>query len=93
MKAPSWPWLLRAPRSVALADVMKREYKAIVDAGFVLQLDCPDLAMSYSLYPGIDIAGYRNVITTNVEALNHATRNIPPGAMRMLTFSSARALP
>ena len=29
----------------ALADVMKREYKAIVDAGFILQLDCPDLAM------------------------------------------------
>ena len=30
----------------ALADVMKREYKAIVDAGFIVQLDCPDLAMS-----------------------------------------------
>ena len=37
----------------ALADVMAREYRAIVDAGFVLQLDCPDLAMSYALYPGI----------------------------------------
>ena len=37
----------------ALADVMKREYSAIVEAGFILQLDCPDLAMSYALYPGI----------------------------------------
>ena len=36
-----------------LADVMKREYRAIVEAGFILQLDCPDLAMSYALYPGI----------------------------------------
>ena len=35
----------------ALADVMKREYRAIVEAGFILQLDCPDLAMSYALYP------------------------------------------
>src|SRR3954471_23615155 len=34
----------------ALADVMAREYRAIVDAGFVLQLDCPDLAMSRALY-------------------------------------------
>src|SRR5919205_656006 len=34
-----------------LADVMKREYKAIIDAGFILQADCPDLAMSYALYP------------------------------------------
>ena len=67
----------------ALADVMKREYKAIVDAGFVLQLDCPDLAMSYSLYPGIDIAGYRKIITTNVEALNHAVKDLPADRMRM----------
>jgi 5-methyltetrahydropteroyltriglutamate--homocysteine methyltransferase len=66
-----------------LADVMKREYKAIVDAGFVLQLDCPDLAMSYSLYPGIDIAGYRKIITTNVEALNHAVKDLPADRMRM----------
>lgn len=66
-----------------LADVMKREYKAIVDAGFVLQLDCPDLAMSYSLYPGIDIPGYRKIITMNVEALNHAVKDLPADRMRM----------
>jgi 5-methyltetrahydropteroyltriglutamate--homocysteine methyltransferase len=66
-----------------LADVMKREYQAIVAAGFVLQLDCPDLAMSYSLYPGIDIAGYRKIITMNVEALNHAVKDLPADRMRM----------
>ena len=54
----------------ALADVMKREYKAIVDAGFIVQLDCPDLAMSYALYPGISLADYRKIIAINVEALN-----------------------
>lgn len=66
-----------------LADVMKREYKAIVDAGFVLQLDCPDLAMSYSLYPGINIPDYRKIITMNVEALNHAVKDLPADRMRM----------
>ena len=34
-----------------LADVMQREYRAIVEAGFILQLDCPDLAMSYRSIP------------------------------------------
>ncbi len=67
----------------ALADVMAREYRAIVEAGFVLQLDCPDLAMSYALYPGISIADYRKVITLNVEALNHAVTDLPADRMRM----------
>jgi 5-methyltetrahydropteroyltriglutamate--homocysteine methyltransferase len=67
----------------ALADVMRREYRAIIDAGFVLQLDCPDLAMSYGLYPGIGIADYRKIIKVNIEALNHAVRDLPPERMRM----------
>src|SRR5665213_3934951 len=67
----------------ALADVMKREYKAIVDAGFILQLDCPDLAMSYALYPGIALADYRRIIALNVEALNHAVKDLPADRMRM----------
>jgi 5-methyltetrahydropteroyltriglutamate--homocysteine methyltransferase len=67
----------------ALADVMAREYRAIVEAGFVLQLDCPDLAMSYGLYTGISISDYRKVIALNVEALNHAVRELPPERMRM----------
>jgi len=67
----------------ALAGVMAREYRAIVDAGFILQLDCPDLAMSYVLYPGISVADYRKIISLNVEALNHAVRDLPPDRMRM----------
>jgi 5-methyltetrahydropteroyltriglutamate--homocysteine methyltransferase len=66
-----------------LADVMTHEYKAIVGAGFILQLDCPDLAMSYNLYPGISLADYRKIISANVEALNHSIKDLPADRMRM----------
>ena len=68
----------------ALADVMRREYKAIVDAGFVLQLDCPDLAMlRHMVYLELPLVDYRKIIATNVSALNHAVRDLPPERMRM----------
>jgi 5-methyltetrahydropteroyltriglutamate--homocysteine methyltransferase len=67
----------------ALADVMAKEYRAIVEAGFILQLDCPDLAMSYNLFPDISIADYRKFISQNVEALNHSVRDLPSDRMRM----------
>jgi 5-methyltetrahydropteroyltriglutamate--homocysteine methyltransferase len=67
----------------ALAGVMAKEYRAIVDAGFILQLDCPDLAMSYALYPGISIPDYRKIIEKNVEALNESVKGLPPDRMRM----------
>jgi 5-methyltetrahydropteroyltriglutamate--homocysteine methyltransferase len=67
----------------ALSDVMSREYRAIVEAGFILQLDCPDLAMSYALYPGIGIADYRKIIALNVEALNQSIKDLPADRMRM----------
>jgi 5-methyltetrahydropteroyltriglutamate--homocysteine methyltransferase len=68
----------------ALADTMKREYQAIVEAGFVLQLDCPDLAMSrHMIYPHLSLADYRKVITANVNALNRAVADIPADRMRM----------
>jgi 5-methyltetrahydropteroyltriglutamate--homocysteine methyltransferase len=68
----------------ALADVMAREYRAIVDAGFVLQLDCPDLALSrHMVFAHLSLAEFRKVITTHVAALNHAVRDIPPERMRM----------
>jgi 5-methyltetrahydropteroyltriglutamate--homocysteine methyltransferase len=68
----------------ALADVMAREYRAIVDAGFVLQLDCPDLALSrHMVFAHLGLAEFRKVITTHVAALNHAVRDIPPERMRM----------
>jgi 5-methyltetrahydropteroyltriglutamate--homocysteine methyltransferase len=68
----------------ALADVMKHEYKAIVDAGFLLQLDCPDLAMlRHTVYLDKSIADFRKIIAVNVAALNHAAADIPAERMRM----------
>jgi 5-methyltetrahydropteroyltriglutamate--homocysteine methyltransferase len=68
----------------ALADVMRREYTAIVEAGFILQLDCPDLAMlRHMVYLNLPLADYRKIIVVNVAALNHAVRDLPPDRMRM----------
>ena len=68
----------------ALADVMKREYKAIVDAGFILQLDCPDLAMlRHMVYLDKSLADFRKIISVNVAALNHAVADIPAERMRL----------
>jgi 5-methyltetrahydropteroyltriglutamate--homocysteine methyltransferase len=68
----------------ALADVMKREYEAIVDAGFILQLDCPDLAMlRHTVYLDKNLADFRKIIAVNVAALNRAVADIPADRMRM----------
>jgi 5-methyltetrahydropteroyltriglutamate--homocysteine methyltransferase len=68
----------------ALADVMRREYKAIVDAGLILQLDCPDLAMlRHMVYLDLPLEDYRKIIAVNISALNHAVRDLPPDRMRM----------
>ena len=67
-----------------LADVMRREYQAIVEAGFILQLDCPDLAMlRHMVYLNLPLADYRKIILLNVAALNHAVRDLPPERMRI----------
>lgn len=68
----------------ALADAMREEYETIVAAGFFLQLDCPDLAMSrHTGYQDLSEAEFLKVAAANVEALNAATANIPPELMRM----------
>lgn len=67
-----------------LADAMREEYEAIVAAGFDLQLDCPDLAMSrHTGYQDLSEEEFLKVAAANVEALNAATANIPPERMRM----------
>lgn len=67
-----------------LADAMREEYETIVDAGFYLQLDCPDLAMSrHTGYQDLSDEEFVKVAAANVEALNAATANIPPEKMRM----------
>jgi 5-methyltetrahydropteroyltriglutamate--homocysteine methyltransferase len=68
----------------ALADTMKREYEAIVDAGFILQLDCPDLAMlRHTVYLDKSLSDFRKIIAVNIAALNRAVADIPADRMRM----------
>ena len=67
-----------------LVDVMKEEYDAIHRAGFVLQVDCPDLAMGRHLaFPDLSDAEFLKIAAANVEALNHALRDIPADRMRL----------
>ncbi len=67
-----------------LVEAMRPEYEAIVAAGFQLQLDCPDLAMSrHTGYQDLTDDAFLKVARANVEALNAATANIPPEKLRM----------
>jgi len=67
-----------------LVDVMKEEYDAIHRAGFLLQVDCPDLAMGRHLaFPDLSNAEFLKIAEANVEALNHALRDIPPDRLRL----------
>jgi 5-methyltetrahydropteroyltriglutamate--homocysteine methyltransferase len=67
-----------------LVDVMKDEYDAIHRAGFLLQVDCPDLAMGRHLaFPDLSNADFVKLAEGNVAALNHALRDIPPDRMRL----------
>jgi 5-methyltetrahydropteroyltriglutamate--homocysteine methyltransferase len=68
----------------AVAEALRPEYEAIVAAGFQLQIDSPDLAMSRHLtYADVDDAAFVRIVERNVAVLNHATRNIAPEMMRM----------
>lgn len=68
----------------AIAEAMRVEYEAIAAAGATVQLDCPDLAMGrHSAYAHLDDDEFRRTITINIEALNHAVRNIPADQLRM----------
>jgi 5-methyltetrahydropteroyltriglutamate--homocysteine methyltransferase len=68
----------------AIAEAMRHEYEAIANAGAVVQLDCPDLAMGrHSAYASLSLEEFRKTIALNIEALNHAVRNIPAEQLRM----------
>jgi 5-methyltetrahydropteroyltriglutamate--homocysteine methyltransferase len=68
----------------ALAEAMKPEYEAIYRAGFVLQVDCPDLAMGRHIqFPDLSIAEFRKRIELHVEMLNGALGNIPTDRVRI----------
>jgi 5-methyltetrahydropteroyltriglutamate--homocysteine methyltransferase len=68
----------------AIAEAMQSEYEAIVDAGFALQLDCPDLAMAHHTgFQDLSEEEFLKRAALHVEVLNHAVRNIPAESMRL----------
>jgi 5-methyltetrahydropteroyltriglutamate--homocysteine methyltransferase len=66
----------------AVADAMREEYEAIVAAGFLLQIDDPELVTYWIKKPDLTMAQNRKWAEGRVEALNHALRNIPPEKVR-----------
>ena len=66
----------------AIADAMHEEYKAITDAGFLLQIDDPDLADAWQLHTEMDVPAYRRFAEMRLDALNHALRDIPREQIR-----------
>ena len=68
----------------ALAEAMRHEYEAVVEAGIMLQVDCPDLAMGrHTQYRELTVEEFRNRMELHIEALNRALVNIPPEKVRM----------
>ena len=68
----------------AVAEAMKPEYEAIVRAGFVLQLDCPDLAMTrHREFADRPLSEFRDYVRRHIEVLNAATAGIPPDRLRV----------
>jgi 5-methyltetrahydropteroyltriglutamate--homocysteine methyltransferase len=68
----------------ALANALQEEYEAIHRAGFILQIDAPDLGSArHNQYQHLSDMEFLHIAERNIAALNHATRNIPSEAMRM----------
>jgi 5-methyltetrahydropteroyltriglutamate--homocysteine methyltransferase len=68
----------------ALADVMKVEYQAIVQAGFLLQIDCPDLAMTrVNQFAHLSVDEFKQIVATHIDILNAALDDLPPERMRL----------
>ena len=72
----------------ALAEAMRVEYQAIIDAGFLLQVDDPALVTYYILHPEASVEECRRWAQLRVEALNHALRGLPEEKIRYHTCYS-----
>jgi 5-methyltetrahydropteroyltriglutamate--homocysteine methyltransferase len=69
----------------AIADAMKEEYKAIIDAGFILQIDDPDLPDGWQMYPEMSVEEYHKYAQVRIEALNHGLKGLPEDRIRFHT--------
>jgi 5-methyltetrahydropteroyltriglutamate--homocysteine methyltransferase len=67
-----------------IAEAMRPEYETIVNAGHLLQIDCPDLAMGRHIqFAALSTEEFRKAAALHIEALNHALRNIPAERARL----------
>jgi 5-methyltetrahydropteroyltriglutamate--homocysteine methyltransferase len=66
----------------AIAEAMREEYQAIIDAGFVLQIDDPDLADAWQMYPEMGLGDYRKYQELRIDALNHGLKDLPVDRIR-----------
>ena len=68
----------------AVADAMREEYEAIVGAGFVLQVDCPDLAMSrHTGFQALSDGDFLKRTAFHIDVLNHALERVPADMVRI----------
>jgi 5-methyltetrahydropteroyltriglutamate--homocysteine methyltransferase len=68
----------------AIAEAMRHEYETVTGAGFILQVDCPDLAMGRHIqFAGLDLEQFRAMARLHIEVLDHALRNIPGDRVRL----------
>ena len=78
----------------AIADAMAVEYKMVVDAGFILQIDDPRMVTAYdSMDPPPSAAEYQKFAMHRVEALNHALKGLPGGACATTSAGVAGTAP
>ena len=66
----------------AIADAMREEYRAIVDAGFILQIDDPDLGDGWQVHADMSVEQYHRFADRRIEALNYALRGLPEERIR-----------
>jgi 5-methyltetrahydropteroyltriglutamate--homocysteine methyltransferase len=68
----------------AIAEAMRHEYETVARAGFILQLDCPDLAMGRHIqFAGLGLEEFRTMARLHLAALDHAVAGIPPEQLRL----------
>jgi 5-methyltetrahydropteroyltriglutamate--homocysteine methyltransferase len=68
---------------IGAAEALREEYKAIVDAGFILQIDEPELARAWQFYPTMTVPEYQKYTALRIEAINHALQGIPEERVRL----------
>jgi len=66
----------------AIGEAMREEYRAIVDAGFILQIDDPDLGDGWQVHREMSVAAYHRFADRRIEALNYALRGLPEERIR-----------